>query len=45
LLLSPQLGETPLLKASEKGHTQLVEQILSRGANVNYADNVSNGQN
>ena len=40
-LLSLQVGETPLMKASEKGYTQLVEKLLSRGANVNYKDIVS----
>ena len=41
MLLLLQLGRTPLLKAAQKGYTQLAELLLSRGAKINGADSVS----
>ena len=34
-MLSPQNGATPLFIASQKGHSQVAELLLSKGADVN----------
>jgi ankyrin repeat protein len=36
-----QYGETPLHTAAEKGHIEVVRHLLSSGADVNKANNVS----
>ena len=35
-----QYGNTPLKLAAEKNHYETVELLISKGANVNQADNV-----
>ena len=39
-MLSSQGGVTPLLIACEKGHTQVAELLLSKGADVNLPEQV-----
>lgn len=36
-----QFGESPLIYASNKGNTAVVEQLLAAGEDVDKADNVS----
>ena len=35
-----QDGQTALMKATTNGHTDIVQQLLDRGADVNHADKV-----
>ena len=44
-LLLLQYGETPVYKASECGHLQVVELFLSKGAEVDSRDEVSTYNN
>ena len=39
-MLSSQGGVTPLLAASLKGHSQVAELLLSKGADVNLPEQV-----
>ena len=39
-MLSSQGGVTPLLIACQKGHTQVAELLLSKGADVNLPEKV-----
>ena len=39
-MLSSQDGATPLLIASENGHSQVAELLLSKGADINRPDKV-----
>ena len=41
-LLLPQEGTTALMRASYKGHTNVVERLLAAGANPNHQDKVRN---
>ena len=36
-----QWGETPLYRASESGHYEVVEVLITAGADVNLANKVS----
>ena len=35
-----QDGETPLMRATQKKHTEIVSLLLQKGANVSFADKV-----
>ena len=39
-MISSQDGTTPLSIASEKGHSQVAELLLGKGADVNLPDQV-----
>ena len=41
VLISLQRGQTPLIWASFKGHVQIVQLLLDRGAQINHQDWVS----
>ena len=41
LLLSPQDGQTPLYRASDNGHTDVVRLLLENKADPNISDKVS----
>ena len=41
-LLLPQYGNTALIRASENGHVNVVEKLLTARADPNHQDNVRN---
>ena len=41
----PQLGETALMRASDSGHTDVVQLLLSSGAQVDLQDKVRHNIN
>ena len=40
-MLGPQYGVTPLMSAAERGHYDVVKDLLALGADVNAQSNVS----